>query len=128
MKKILIATVLAIGLASAGFVYAYGGGNGMMGGESYEMMGPGMMGGHGNNNGQYGCPGAAGFGQNGLSSEKQQKFLADSVQLRKEINDKRFEYQEAQRNPQTTREQLATLEKGIIDLRTQLADKADQYR
>ena len=56
------------------------------------------------------------------------KFLADTVQLGKEINDKRFEYQEAPRNPQTTREQLATLEKGIIDLRTQLADKADQYR
>ncbi len=135
MKKILIATVLAVGLASAGFVYAHGGGygmmgggNGMMGGSGYGMMGPGMMGGAGGYDGGYGCPGAAGFGQNGWTSEKQQKFLSDTVQLRKELNDKRFEYQEAQRNPQTTREQLAALEKGMIDLRTKLADKADQYR
>ena len=135
MKKILIATVLAVGLASAGFVYAhggsYGGGYDMMGGSGYGMMGgggygmgPGMMYGDGG----YGCPGAAGYGQNGWNSENNQKFLADTVQLRKEMNDKRFEYQEALRNPKTTREQLSTLEKGMIDLRTKLADKADQYR
>jgi hypothetical protein len=135
MKKILVATVLAVGLASAGFVYAHsggygmmGGGHGMMGGGGYETMGPEMMGGAGGYDGEYGCPGAAGFGQNGWSSEKQQKFLTDTVQLRKEINDKRFEYREAQRNPQTTRDQIAALEKGMIDLRTKLSDKADQYR
>ena len=129
MKKIFIATVLAVVLASAGFVYAYGGGcggggRGMMGGGGYGMMG----GGYGGNYGCNGCPGAAGFGQNGWNSENQQKFLSDTVQLRKDMNDKRFEYQEALRNPKTTREQLSTLEKGMIDLRTKLDEKADQYR
>ena len=132
MKKILIATVLAIGLASAGLVYAHGGGYGggydMMSGGGYYGMGPGMMYGYGGNDGDYGCPGAVAFGQNGWNSKNNQKFLADTVQLRKELNDKRFEYQEALRNPKTTREQLATLEKGMIDLRTKLADKADEYR
>jgi hypothetical protein len=128
MKKIFIATILAVGLASAGFVYAHGGGYGMMGGGGYGMMGPGMMYGHGDNDGDYGCPGAAGFGRNDWNSESQQKFLTDTVQLRKEMNDKRFEYQEALRNPKTTREQISTLEKEMIDLRTKLADKADQSR
>ena len=98
----------------------------MMGG--YGMMGPGMMGpgmmGYG---GGYGdCPGAAYFGPDGWNRESQQKFLEDTVGLRKELNDKWFEYSEAQRNPNTTQEQLAAIEKQVIDIRTKLQEKAEQ--
>ena len=44
------------------------------------------------------------------------------------MNDKRFQYRELQRKPDTNREQLAVLEKSMIDLRTRIAEKADQYR
>ena len=46
--------------------------------------------------------------------------------MRKEMNDKRFDYMEAQRNPNTSREQLAEIEKEIIDLRTKLSVEAEQ--
>jgi len=96
-------------------------GQGMMGS---GRMGPGMMGGYG---GGYGdCPGAAYFGPDGWNSESHQKFLEDTVGLRKELNDKGFEYAEAQRNPNTTREQLASIEKEIIDIRTKLQGQAEQ--
>lgn len=140
MKKAIIASILVVGLA-AGFAFAHGNGGfggrgwgghmmgpgmmgpGMMGG-SYGMMGPGMRGGYG---GGYGdCPGAAYSGQDGWNSEPHQKLLNDTVGLRKDLNDKLFEYAEAQRNPETTREQLAAIEKQVIDIRTQLQDKAEQ--
>ncbi len=147
MKKMIIAAVLAVGLATAGMVYAHGGygyggygmgGYGMMGPGygygGYGMMGPGMMGG-GYGNG-YACPGygggygnGGGYGSawnNGWNTPNNQKFLDDTVQLRKQLNDKRFEYQEALRNPNTTREQLAKIEKDMIDLQAKISDKAQQ--
>lgn len=78
MKKILAATILAIGLVSAGFVYAHGGGGyggdyGMMGDGGYGM-GPGMMSSDGNSG--YGCPGAVRFGQNGSNSQNNQQYVS----------------------------------------------------
>ncbi len=139
MKKIIIASILVVGLA-AGFAYAHGNGNGygmrggnhgmmgsnsgMMGG-NYGMMGgnTGMMGG-----GQFDCPGANFYGQNSWSNESQQKFLEETTGIRKQMNDKRFEYLEAQRAPETTNQKLADIEKEMIDMHTQLEDKAKQYR
>ncbi|SHH96699.1 hypothetical protein [Desulfofustis glycolicus] len=140
MKKIIITTILIVGLA-AGFSFAHNndwgmrgngghmmGGNygmmqhGMMGG-GQPMMGPGMMGGFGG----YGdCPRATAFGDGQWTSESHQKFLDDTVELRKEINDTQFAYQEARRNPNTTREQLVSIEKELIDLRSQLQERAAQ--
>lgn len=141
MKKMILAAVLAVGLATAGMAYAHGGygnggygmgGYGMMGpGYGYGMMGPGygmMGGGYGNG---YACPGYGNGGyrggwNNSWNNPNSQKFLDDTVQLRKQLNDKRFEYQEALRNPNTTREQLAKIEKDMIDLQAKISDKAQQ--
>ncbi len=160
MKKAILATALILGLATAGLVYAHGGGYGggygtgggygMMGpgygmGGGYGMMGPGygMGGGYGmmgpgyGMGGGYGMMGYGGYscpgygwnrGQNGWNNERTQKFLNDTVQLRKQLNDKEFMYREALRNPNTTRENLAKIEKDIIDLRTQIYNKAQQER
>lgn len=87
-----------------------------------------MMGGYSGDDGSFYCPRAAGFGQGNWTSENRQKFLDDTAGLRKEMNDKRFQYRELQRKPDTNREQLAVLEKSMIDLRTRIAEKADQYR
>ncbi len=186
MKKVLVAALLILGLAT-GSAYAHGGygggygdgygcgnwmggyghgypmmgpdmmgyggygrgypmmGPGMMGygdyGHGYGMMGPGMMGygGYGHGYGMMG-PGMMGYGENyhsrgygwnapqGVSSEKEQKFLNDTVQLRKQLNDKRFDYFEARRNPDTTRDQLIAIEKQIQDLQDKISEKAQADR
>ncbi len=119
MKKIAITVLVLIGLA-AGFAYAHGNGYGMRGGHFGKMHGgSSMMGG-----GLTGCPGTNTYGQNGWDGESQQQFLNDTKQLRKQMNDKRFEYMEAKRNTNTTNQQLAEIEKEMVDLRTQLQDKA----
>ncbi len=126
--------------------YGYGGmGPGMMGyyggsGYGYGGMGPGMMGYYGGNGYGYGCPayGAYGYGhsgygpygwngyQNGWNNEKYQKFLNDTEGLRRQLNDKGFEYQEALRNPNSTKESLAQIQKDINKLQAEINEKAQQ--
>lgn len=90
-----------------------GGGMGMMG---PGMMGPGMMG--------YGMGSGGGYGD----PEKYNKFLDDTVDLRKKIQDKTFEYYEAMRNPKTTMGSLAKKEKEINELQQKLYEKAQKYQ
>ncbi len=141
MKKIIITAILVVGLA-AGYAVAHnsdwgmrGNGGHMMGGGQYgmmhhgmmrggqSMMGPGMMGGAG---GYMDCPGARSFGNGRWTGEPQQQFLDDTVELRKELHDKYFAYQEARRNPGTTQDQLVSIEKEIVDLRSQLQERAQR--
>ncbi|MGO9417202.1 MAG: hypothetical protein ACLP51_18940 [Syntrophobacteraceae bacterium] len=92
-------------------------GQGMMGG-GYGM-GPGMMGGGG-----YGMgPGMMGPGYYGYSPECQ-KFYDETLTLRKELHDKRFEYFEAVRNPKTTGETVTRLGKDIEELQDKIYAKA----
>lgn len=130
MKNTLLATALIVAL-TAGFAYGHGGwgkggqnGANMMGG-GYGMTGKGIRGG-GNN---WNCPGrAGGAGADWWGSEQQQTFLDETVTLRKQLNEKRFEFREASRNPDITAEQLGTLQKEMIDLRTQIGQKAQQLQ
>ncbi|GEM_PF-1571673 len=82
-------------------------------------MGPGMMGGYGMGPGMMG-PGY--YGQ----SEACQKFLDENAGLRKELYNKRFEYSEALRNPKTTPETTAKLEKEIRKLQEKIYKNAPQ--
>ena len=95
-------------------------GRGMMGG----MMGRGMMGNGMMGNGMMGN-GMMGNGMMGryYHSEECQKFLDDTVGLRKELYNKRFEYSEAYRNPKTTPEAIVKLEREIFDLQKQIYAK-----
>jgi hypothetical protein len=77
-------------------------GTGMMGG---GMMGGGMMGGY-------------------YQSEKCQKFLDETAELRKELYNKRVEYSEAYRNPKITAETIVQLEREIYDLQKKIYTKA----
>lgn len=153
MKKKFIASVLALGLV-AGIAYAHNGGYGMgahgngghmmnrgnmMNNGIHHGMGSGpmmnggynMMGQHMGGNGYANCPGAAAFtnnGNNGWDSASHQEFLNDTVELRQEMNNKRFEYMEARRNPNAGRDQLAAIEKELNDMQLRLQQKAQQYR
>ena len=83
-------------------------------------MGPGMMG------GGYGM----GYGMMGRGhydySEECQKFLDETAQQRKELYNRRYEYSEAFRNPKTSPETIANLEKEIRELQEQIYKKAQK--
>ena len=114
MKKLV--ALLAISLLLSVVAIAYAQGPGMMGG-GYSM-GPGMMG------GGYGMgPGMMGQCYNWRSPECQ-KFYDDTVQLRKQLHEKRFDYFEAFRNPKTTGEDITKIENEIEDLQEKLYLKA----
>jgi hypothetical protein len=147
MKRSIMFTCLIV-ILTAGIAYAHGNGWGggpqgqmrgpgmMGGGYGGQMMGPGMMGGGyggqmmgpGMRGGNFGsCPCGAWFGQNYQNNNAYHKFMDDTVDLRKELNSKEFEYAEMMRNPNTTQEEIASLEKEIFNLQQQLQEKARQY-
>lgn len=94
----------------------YGMGPDMMGGPGRGYgMGPGMMGGYGMNCGVMGrCS----------QSEECQKFLDDTAKERKNLHEKRFDYQEAYRDPKTTKETLINMEKEIRELQEKIYAKS----
>ena len=115
MKRLII-TLAAVTLLSAGaLAYAHGPGSGgghMGQGYGGHMMGKGSGGGH--------MMGAEGL----LKGEEGQKFLDETYGLRKEMHNKRFDLREALRNPDTTIETVAKLEREIQGLKEKLREKA----
>lgn len=71
------------------------------------MMGPGWQGRGGAN-----------------QSEECQKFLNDTASMRKDLFSKRFEYFEALRNPKTTADQAAKMEKEIWEMQQKIYSQA----
>lgn len=107
MRKAIIAVVGVIALLAAGTAYAhmYGWGGGYGPGYGGHMWGGG--------------PGAMwGYGAN---DEETQKFLDETADVRRELNEKRFELQEAYRAGD--KEKVETLRKEVDKLQEQLAEK-----
>lgn len=103
------------------------GGCGMMGNRMGYGMGPGMMMG-GYDMGRGMMHGMMGYGRGhhwaGVQNpEKYEKILNDTVELRKKIHDKNFEYFEAQRKPDTARKVVLGIEKELFELNQQLREK-----
>jgi hypothetical protein len=108
-----------------GMMGGYGMGPGMMGsgmgcgmmGHGYggHMMGRGMMGGYGMGHGMMGS---------GYYGKQYQKFLDETVDLRREIHNKRFDYFEAVRNTDTERETILKMDKEIRALQDKLYEKS----
>ncbi len=134
MKAVAIASILTIGLFAGSAVAQPGNTTrqnmgGMMNG---GMMGGGMMGGGMMDEGMMGGQGRWGMGCNGMmggammsqmSPGQQQAFMNETVELRKKMMEKRFAYMEAMRNPNTTPQELAKIEKEMLTLRTEMMDK-----
>lgn len=114
------------GMMGGGGYGSRGGGYGMMGGGGYGSMGGGY--GNGGYQGNSGYSDRGRTNQNAMTSEQNRRFLNATVGLRRELNEKRFEYREAQRNPNTSRQQLSKLENEIDNLQAQLNRKAEEYR
>ncbi len=138
MKKILIAisivSILAFGTIA--FAQGMGGGSGgHMSGQGYgsgHMSGYGMTGpgGHmGTGNGGHMGQGYGGHmgdrtGPGYGTGQTDQKFLDDTADLRKELHNKRFTYNEASRNPDTTMGQLRNMEKEMFELEGKIYEKS----
>lgn len=119
MKTLLVGITVVSVLALGALAFAHGTG-GWGGG---HMMGPGygsghMMGpGYGGHMGGWGGPG---YG----TAESDQKFLDETADLRRELHEKRFEYFEAQRNPETTNDTLTKLGEEINELQEKIREKS----
>ncbi len=86
-------------------------GQGMMGGMmGHGMMGRGMMG-----------PCMWGYG-----AKEYQKFMDDTRELRKELHNKRFEYFEAMRDPDTKPETVNKLEKEMWEIQRKIYEKSQK--
>ena len=105
MKKALIGFTVLTLIAFGAIAYAHG--PGWFGGGYHHMTGPGY-GGH----------------MMGWMGGYDQKFLDQTVESRKELHEKQFEYAEAIRNPNTKPETITKLEKEITDLQEKLYTKA----
>lgn len=157
MKKTILTTMLVLGM-STGTALAQGSvpmdmvdgramqqGRGMMMGPGPGMMmnrddmGQGMMGGRGMMmQGRHGCMEMMGSGMghgmmtgrmmSRMSSENQQRFMDDTVELRKEMHSLRFAYMEAMRNPDTRLAELADMEQQMLDIRKDMLRKAEKYQ
>lgn len=123
LTVIVAVSILAIGaMAFAHGSGGWGGGNMMGPGYGGHMMGQGY-GGHMTEQGFGGhMRGWAGPGN--TPTQTDQKFLDETATLRKDLNDKKFEYFEAQRNPDTKVETLAKLEKEISELQENIFKNA----
>jgi hypothetical protein len=106
-------------------------GSGHMGGRG--MMGQGRMGGYGmmGQGHMGGMMGSGGYGMRGYDAEtyekyqeKYQKFLDETASLRKKLHNKKFDYSEAIRNPDTTRATMLKIEKEILDLKWEIYEKS----
>jgi hypothetical protein len=98
---ITVVSVLALGTLA--FAHSFGGWGGG------HMMGSGYGGHMGGWTGpRYG------------TEQTDQKFLDETADLRKELHNKRFEYFEAQRDPDTTTKTLTKLEKEIYELQEKI--------
>jgi len=107
MKKLILLltalTVLSTVAIAGAHMYGWG--------PSWMMgWGPSMMSWTGGT-----CYGAYGYNQ---------KFLDETKELRKKLNDKRFEYFEALRNPKTSPETIEKLQKEIFELQQKILKKA----
>ncbi|BCO10757.1 hypothetical protein GF1_31330 [Desulfolithobacter dissulfuricans] len=145
-KKTVITSILALGLAATTALAQpfhntdHNSGSGQplaqrtMMGMGPGMMVPGMMGGQWHRGGMgMGCNPMMGGGMMGMMGPGmmgglQQKFLDQTVDLRKQMMEKRFEYMEALRKPDTKPQDLAAIEKDMLDLRTRMMEQMNSLQ
>ena len=124
MKTIVIVSILAIGLFAV-HAFAQNNNNTQSQQQMYgNRMGGGMMGGNQGQWGGMGCNGMMGGSMmNRMTPGQQQNFMNQTTELRKQMMELRFSYMEAMRNPNTSPEDLAGIEKQMLELRTKMMGK-----
>jgi len=128
-KKIMIALILVLGIW-AGLAFAQTNNNAQPQQQMYgNRMGGGMMGGNQGQWGGMGCNGMMGGSMmNRMTPGQQQTFMNQTTELRKQMMELRFSYMEAMRNPDTSPEDLAKIEKQMLELRTKMIGKMENMQ
>jgi hypothetical protein len=133
MKTLLVGiTVISfLAFGTLAFSHGFGGwGGGHMMGSGYgggHMMGPGYGGGHMMGPGYGGRMG--GLMNPGCENNRaDKKFLDETADLRKEFHNKRFEYAEAVRNPDTESSTVKKLEKELYELEDKIYEKTPRKK
>ena len=126
MKPFIAVLAVAALFVTGAMAYAHDAGAGrcgtghMMEGCSGHMMGQGH-GGH-----MMGIYGRHMMDGNGPGNKAETQFLDDTVALRKELHEKKFDYFEASRNPETDPAVLTKLEKELNDIQSKIREEAPQ--
>lgn len=63
-----------------------------------------------------------------LNSQERTQFYDETADLRRQLNSKRFDYEEVRRNPNTSRDDLFQIEREIRDIMYQINDRSRQFR
>lgn len=117
MKTILaiLAVVSILVVGTLAFAHGTGGwGRGHMG-----------MGYSGHMDQSYGGHMGRGYGKGGgPGAGADKEFLDKTVDLRKALHDKKFEYREASRNPETTNRELTEIEREMFDIKSKIKEIA----
>jgi hypothetical protein len=117
-----VAALFVIGAVA----YAHNSGAGRCGsGHMMEDCGGHMMG-HGHDGHMMGSHGRHMMDGSGHGSRDDTQFLDETVDLRKELHEKKFDYFEASRNPETDPALLTKLEKELNDIQSKIREKAPQ--
>lgn len=117
--KTIIAIIAAVSLLAIGtMAFAHGPG-GWGGGHMGPGYGKHMMEGYDGH-----MMGPENAGRGGPDMKADQEFLDKTVELRKALHDKKFEYREAVRNPETTNAELTTIQKEMFDIQTKIQEQA----
>jgi hypothetical protein len=143
MKTFIAVLAAAAMLVIGAMAYAHGtgaggsGGGHMMGGYGGHMMGQGygghMMGqgygGHMMGQGYGGHMMGPGYGghmkdREGPGYGADKEFLDETADLRKALHEKKFEYFEASRNPETDPATLTKLDKELYEIKSKIREKA----
>jgi len=125
--KTILAIIAAVSLLAVGtMAFAHGSNgwrSGHMGQNNGGHMSQGYDGHMGQGNGGYMM--GKGYGKGGGTDLKaDHEFLDKTADMRKALHDKKFEYREAARNPETTVGTLTKLKKDIFDLKTKIREIA----
>jgi len=108
--KTILAIIAVVSLLVVGtMAFAHG-----TGGWGSGHMGQGYGGHMGQGYGKGGGPGAG----------ADQEFLDKTVDMRKALHDKKFEYRELARKPETTNKEMRKLEKEIFDIQENIREIA----
>ena len=117
-QTVFIVAIILVFSVAYGFSMMHEGGHMMGESQLGQTASPGY-GGH-RGCGEHMMGGMMGYG----SEEDQQKFLDDTTDLRREMHNKKFEYNEALRKPDTKPATLLKLQKEMLEIKVKMYEKA----
>ena len=130
MKKVILSTMLALSVMATSAQAMMGGGGGYDSnhmGDSYG--GNHMVDGYGGNSMENSYGGNQYMARGGgWSNQERTRFYDETADLRRQLNSKRLDYENARRNPNTSSDNLFQIERELRDIMYQIDGRSPQVR